>query len=133
MCTVSFRNSVDLAHNTHLRSFKLTVHSYNISPVGWAIAVLSQVVSHCVVEVNLDFECFYREEEKGVDWGKVDEIAKRWSNLENFTISWVHLGQKGVEFIRARLPALDRRGILLIYDLERMTNSSSHTSFSHLF
>jgi hypothetical protein len=118
--TAVFTNDINLAHNNQLRSFSVTVLLDNGAYSGcrmWLSTLLSQIVSPYMEHVLLIFLCSEYTTPDMVGWTQIDRVFthQRWFKLQKLTISC--LGRSGVRVamvksIRARLPALESRGIL---------------------
>jgi hypothetical protein len=116
-----FSREINLAHNTHLRSFHLKMFHREVSPLTsqWVITLLDQITSPYLVEMSLEFQVEDISRLNIIDWTQLENVfnQQRWSNLEIFRVCWYGLpGDSGVrELIRAQLPVLESRGILKVW------------------
>ena len=114
-----FRNDIDLAHNTHLRSITLQIFwGYPPASMEWLFTLLSQIVSSHMVHVTFIFQVEDAAVLDNVIWTQIEDVftQQRWANLQKLTLSWFSsesIRPAVRELIWARLPKLESRGILV--------------------
>ena len=100
---------IDLAHNINIR----TIH---VEYTNKILSLLSQIVPSCLTHpfFYIVFDYIFKLEE--VDWARIQGMftQEQWTNV---TITWNVFNRHGLrpvanEFIKARLPVLQSRGML---------------------
>ena len=117
MLSAVFSNSINLAHNTHLRSLHLKIFHRHPTPLAWVITLFSQIISLSMERIYLTFQVEDASVLNTIDWTQMATVLnqQRWSNLQKVRFYWFGPpdAQSGVRaFIRAHFPALESRGIL---------------------
>jgi hypothetical protein len=116
-----------LAHNTHLRRISMIIylelyHNYRlVERVESAFTLLSRVTSPQVDHLSLAITLHSFTDLDDVDWARMDRILtqQRWANLRRLSVQLLgrpEMQMAAVELIRARLPILWSRGIVVISD-----------------
>ena len=116
-----FSRDINLAHNTHLRVFQLKMFHREVYPLTcqWVITLLAQITPASLVEMWLEFQVEDISLLNIIDWTQLENVfnQQQWSNLEILRVCWYGLPRNsGVrEFIKARFPVLEGRGILKVW------------------
>ena len=114
-----FRNDINLAHNTRLRSITLQIFwRYPPASMEWLFTLLSQIVSSHMVHVSFIFQVEDIYVLDSVIWTQIEDVftQERWANLQKLALSWFGpslIRPRVRELIWARLPKLESRGILV--------------------
>jgi hypothetical protein len=117
MLSAVLNNDINLAHNTHLRSLHLSVSFHeDVNPPTWVIILLAKITSPYLVHMTLGFQVDDVSRLNIVDWTGLENVFRRWSNLQELTVycNGMPEGSPARAFIRAQLPVLESRGIICV-------------------
>ena len=118
MVSAVFRKDINLAHNTHLRSFDLKMFHRDVNPITWVITLLSQINSPYLVEMCLVFQLDDDSLLNTIEWTQLADVfnQQQWSSLQELGVHWYGPAVKSAvnAFISAHFSALESRGILRV-------------------
>ena len=121
MLSAMFRKDINLAHNTHLRSFNLNIFHHDVSSLTWVITLLSQITSPYLVELCLGFLLDDDSLLNTIEWTQLAGVfnQQQWSSLQELRVHWYgHAAKLAVNaFIKAQFSVLESRGILRVETL----------------